>query len=441
MKRSLILFLLCFSLQAAELAPVKFAKKMDKQILHGGFEGIMVPWKCAVGKNDNEDYLPEEMNLKVTMNRLGSVGIKPDIFKSNATLGNFLNSIFKKKRTLPKVDYSECTQTFLQNFQEAITEYRQQRCPEARETNPVCKTTDDKLMDKAQRRISKSSLVKEFLKTEPPKDTLAHDADFGDQTYVPVPPRSTQSELEDIAQTANRISAGGFREVSVEDCPEDAKPGKLVARSCPRTTPRGKPRSMEELLPILEENNIKLATPITDTANIEQFLVEFYKFPASLREALKNKLKIHLIEGESVMDDRLSKPRAETSKLKATNREAVDLPGTGGNSTNPTRIVINKLYQNHGSKNLFIHEHSHAVDALLGRPSRKESWRRVFNDPKHAEFLKMICPTANYCLNNSDEAFAESLAYYTSCANTRQHMQQAVPELARYFEELIAKPR
>lgn len=436
MKQAILLLLFSFSLQAAEIAPVKFVKKVDKQILHGGFEGILIPWKCAVGKNNDEDYLPAEMNLTVTMNRLGSVGIKPDIFKSNSTLGNFLKNIFNKKRDLPKVDYSECTQAFLQRLQEGITEYRTVVCPEARETNPVCRTNDEKVMDKAQRRIAKSAYVKEFYKTEP-RVEVSHPEP---NPHVPVPPKSRESQLVDIARDAGRIAIEAPRGVTPEECPEDAKPGKLASRTCPQTRFTGKPRSLEELEPILKDNNIKLATPVTNTANIEQFLIEYYKFPATLREAMGRRSKIHLIEGNSIMDDRLKKPWPQDDKLKSTQRTSSDLPGLGGNSSTPTRIVINHLYENHGSKNLFLHEHAHTLDAILGHPSKKQKWRGLFNDPNHSEFLKMICPTDHYCLNNPDEAFAESLAYFSSCAATRQHMQQAVPEIARYFEEFISNP-
>jgi hypothetical protein len=429
-----LLFCLSLSSAFAQSSPVRFAQKIDRKFLHGGFEGMSVPWKCSVGKNGSSEHLPAEMDLKVTINRLGSLGIKPDIFKTNSTLGNLISGLFKKKPSLPKIDYSDCVQSFLQNLQKAITDYRTASCEEALASNPVCRSTDERLMDKAQRKVSKSAFVKEFFKAEDEPVVANQDQ----QISVPIPPRSTVSQLEEAAQVLARANWEGAAGVSVGICPEDAKPGTLKLSSCPQAISRTPPRSLQVLLPILEENNIRLASPVTDTSNIEKFLVEFYKMPASLREPLK-RIKIHLIEGNSIMDDEISRPTSQMSKLQETNRTRNDLPGSGGNFSNATRIVINHLYDNHGSKNLFLHEHGHALDTVLGNPSKKARWQRIFKNPKYAEYFKILS-SKDYCVKHADEAFTESLAYYSACPATREHMKAAVPEIAQYFEDLIANP-
>ena len=136
------------------------------------------------------------------------------------------------------------------------------------------------------------------------------------------------------------------------------------------------------------------------------------------------------------MDDGISRPATEMNKLISTGRTSRDLPGAGGNSSNPTRIVINHLYDRHGSKNLFLHEHGHALDSVLGKASSKANWERLFKDKQNSEFFQKLC-TEGYCSENPDEAFAESFAYYTACAGTRQQMEFAVPGVAQYFEDLI----
>jgi hypothetical protein len=119
------------------------------------------------------------------------------------------------------------------------------------------------------------------------------------------------------------------------------------------------------------------------------------------------------------------------------------VPGAGGDpfengwDQNPTYIVVNHLYDNHGSINLVLHEHAHALDSTrsLREISNSTRWKAIALKPKTSHFLTDIC--GNYCTDNINEGFAELFAYYYACQSTREEIEKNLPPVAKFFKELI----
>lgn len=174
------------------------------------------------------------------------------------------------------------------------------------------------------------------------------------------------------------------------------------------------------------------------TANyVEQFKNEFEKFPATLqRELLAAGNWIHIMEGSGVTVD----PTWVATDVKTHDgRPWSQVPGSGGStakeySTSPTRMVINHLYENHGSVNLFLHEHGHSLDSIdsFHGISNSQVWADLLADEPNAnEFLTAVC--GKYCTDNVEEGFAEMLANYHACEDSRAQMEREVPKVAEFF--------
>lgn len=205
-------------------------------------------------------------------------------------------------------------------------------------------------------------------------------------------------------------------------------------------------RTLEELKPILEKENIKLVTENANPENVERFLREYEKFPVALRQKMVEKgIRIHLMEGEGVTVDpgwdsdianESPEDKAEYEKrVEGLNRDWSKIPGAGGSTTTPTRIVINHLYDRHGSANLFLHEHAHTLDSLTSKRgiSDSEAWKSLSKDPKFKKIVKNVCGA--YC-EVDEEAFAEMFAYFNSCAAAQKQVEKDVPALAAFLREL-----
>ena len=116
---------------------------------------------------------------------------------------------------------------------------------------------------------------------------------------------------------------------------------------------------------------------------VEQFKNEFEKFPQSLRIELTNAgNKIHIMEGSGVTVDPTWEP---THEKTFDGRPWSEVPGGGGSTAkgykkSPTRVVINHLYDNHGSANMLLHEHGHSLDSIRSRHG-------ISNSDKNAKYL------------------------------------------------------
>lgn len=182
-------------------------------------------------------------------------------------------------------------------------------------------------------------------------------------------------------------------------------------------------------------NNIILKSENIPQEFIDDFIVQFNKFPESLmQEMLSRKAKIHLIYGHGVTDD----PSWGLSSRTFDGRSWSNVPGAGGNPRwgKPTRIVVNRLHEGHGSVNLFLHEHGHALDSTYKTDgaSTSKTWKGLLKKAHVREYLKTICKI-DYCLVPR-EAFAETFARYFESEETKTELEEKVPEIAELFKNL-----
>ena len=170
---------------------------------------------------------------------------------------------------------------------------------------------------------------------------------------------------------------------------------------------------------------------------IEQFKAEFAKFPQSLhRELMAAGANIHIMEGEGVTVD-------PTWNVKDTDtfdgRSWSQVPGAGGSTAKeysiaPTRVVINHLYDKQGSASMFLHEYAHNLDSINSYHgiSSSQAWKDLLDsEPNALPFLRIVC--GEYCANNIEEGFAEFMANYHGCEETRIQMEEEVPKIANFF--------
>ncbi len=209
-------------------------------------------------------------------------------------------------------------------------------------------------------------------------------------------------------------------------------------RSCPEIVASPTSTSLEQFSAELTSNNISVIPGNTvQPANVDKFLQSYRKFPQSLRtEMVGRSARISIMEGEGVKTDP-SFNHAQTFD----GRDWSKVPGSGGEVSQhhniPTRIVINSLTHNHGSMDLVLHEHAHTLDSLYGGQgiSKSGTWHNLVGaDPSHLDFMKLL--NGDYTAQHPEEAFAESFAYYFSCEATRKHMEEEVPQLAAFFQNL-----
>lgn len=205
---------------------------------------------------------------------------------------------------------------------------------------------------------------------------------------------------------------------------------------CPQAseviTPTGK--TVEDYADYLKANNMTAKTELS-VDFLEEFIFEYEKFPLPLREELvSNRTKINLMEGDGVTVD----PTWSGGTRTFDGREWKYVPGAGGRpGGSPTRVVINHLYENHGSVNLVLHEHGHTLDDLYKSNvvSKSKTWKGMLEaNPQAKEFLGVICGA--YCQDNLNEGFAELFAYYHACPETREQVEAELPEFATFLAEL-----
>lgn len=194
-------------------------------------------------------------------------------------------------------------------------------------------------------------------------------------------------------------------------------------------------KSEAELAAFLNSNKVTLVNNVP--ANyLVQFALELKLFPAGLRDYLSSRnVGFHLINGHAVIED----PTFNTYGATKTNdgREWKNIVGVG---TDPTRIVVNRLYQGHGSTNLVLHERAHTLDLQglpgIGMLSKSDEWSSILRDEMSFRLLmKNTCGT--YCTENSLESFAEGFAIYFSCARSRTLLKDS-PRTIQFMKKLEA---
>lgn len=192
------------------------------------------------------------------------------------------------------------------------------------------------------------------------------------------------------------------------------------------------------------QRGIVQITPGIERKYLVQVALELLKFPEELLVRIfKANGRINLIQGQGVSED----PSWIKDYATFDGRLWSYVPGAGGapyasipGRMLPTRIVVNRLYEGHGSVNLLLHEHAHAMDSISAHEgiSRSSAWRElVKNNPGFREFLQDHCH--KYCVDNFNEGFAEAFAYYNGCVASRKKLEEKAPQVAQFFRELPGK--
>ncbi len=165
-----------------------------------------------------------------------------------------------------------------------------------------------------------------------------------------------------------------------------------------------------------------------------QFSWELKKFPETLRKHMvRSGREIRVLTGNGVGEDPKF-PSIETTGKDS--RRYRGVPGTGGPVTT---IVVNKLYQGHGSSSLVLHEHAHTLD-YLGVPGRATplssdpEWQKIIaEDGVYRESIADTC--GEYCTSSPLEAFAETFSMYYACEKSRAIVERS-PRVVKFLESL-----
>ena len=157
---ALLILLQSVAAFASLFNPRKLYDKVDRDWVHGGFIGVQIPWTCAQGQNGSKSHLPASADVKLSLNRLGDIGIKPDIFKTNNSLGNLFGKLFGRKNLVAQAGYKECIEDFLITVRVKLNEYKIQHCNEDLTKNPACQKSVKDLVEKIRARAFRSPFLK-----------------------------------------------------------------------------------------------------------------------------------------------------------------------------------------------------------------------------------------------------------------------------------------
>ncbi len=208
--------------------------------------------------------------------------------------------------------------------------------------------------------------------------------------------------------------------------------------------PSWKSKSAEEILTWLAGYGAVPVGPGLSQAYLAQFAAEFERIPEVFRKAAHAAGgDVHLLQGMGVSED----PSWPTGVLSTFDgRTWATVPGAGGSpyltaegTDTPTRFVINRLYEGHGSVNLVLHEFAHSLDAIRRHDgfSGQAAWQQLtFQDSAFRGAMSALC--ASYCSDHSEESFAESFAVYYACPSTQQWLERRSPQAADWIGHLAA---
>lgn len=259
-------------------------------------------------------------------------------------------------------------------------------------------------------------------------------------------------EIQDAVQHTHTPACEdehGVREPARRPSTQTPAPESLAKVSCEKPRPTIATRSTQELERILRENNVTITTaPISNVNLLWDFVAQLERFPASLRrELVAAGAKIHVFEDSAQYGGVTADPswREKSSTESKDGRNWAIIPGTGGFVPNgyaavPTRIVLNKLYEGHGASHLFLHEHGHTLNTRFGADKplhNSREFQALKREPKWNAFMNQLC-TGGYCVNDSEEAFAELFAYYHACDASQEHLKKHMPQVAEYFRNLTS---
>lgn len=186
----------------------------------------------------------------------------------------------------------------------------------------------------------------------------------------------------------------------------------------------------ESLSDFLQSNGVQIVNQVHKDYLV-QFSFELRKFPANLsRYLVSNSVGIRILHGRGVADDPTFSEGATFD-----GRSWKNVPGAG---SNPTRIVVNRLYDGHGSINLVLHERAHTLDyyGLPGRGmlSNEREWNQIISEERpFIQLLDRVC--GSYCTKNPAEAFAEAFAIYFSCERGRALLSES-PRVLKFMQDL-----
>ena len=169
---------------------------------------ISVDWSCSVGKNNAEDYLPQNANVVVKFDRFGRLSIKPNIFKTNSDpLRFFKNLIIPDSRSVAPVDYQSCVTDFYSNFSKAYETFKNHNCPNIKLS--ACDVKDPlKLLSKKldRSKFFKKQTAKPVKDVEPEVETEASET-IAETATLP----KKMASPEDIEKVAADILSQAFQ--------------------------------------------------------------------------------------------------------------------------------------------------------------------------------------------------------------------------------------
>lgn len=188
----------------------------------------------------------------------------------------------------------------------------------------------------------------------------------------------------------------------------------------------------QEFQAFLTANAVKKISYIHED-NLVQFAFEVQKLPSKPELYLaRNGGEFRIIEGSGVgLDPEMAIFNKDTFDGRAWD----DVPGAGNEHTH---IAVNHLFDHHGSVNLILHERAHTLD-ILGLPGHRNhfstdpAWTNIIKtDGDFMMVMAKVC--GDYCLDNPNEAFAESFAMYFACPASRDYLKDA-PRVMEYMKK------
>lgn len=203
-------------------------------------------------------------------------------------------------------------------------------------------------------------------------------------------------------------------------------------------SPAWQTKSREEIIAWLGGYGVQLVRPDIQQEYLAQFAAEFERIPEVFRrKAYDASGLVHILNGHGVTED----PSWDSGDTKTFDgRDWANVPGSGGFPylSVPTRFVVNRLYEGHGSVNLVLHEFAHSLDSIRKYQgfSTGADWLAIAqgNQPFH-DAIGSLCST--YCTDHPAEGLAEGFAVYYSCDSTRKWLTEHAPDAARWYGNFV----